>query len=302
MAHTAVMVPVRFSLLAIVTVFLFTALALECAGQAGAQSPAQSPDKGAGQSSTQGPGSASTQASPSSVSEMLQRQVGMDDDLPGAKNPSGLHFRFSRINDVVLQSGHFTRYRAYVAGAREDLVYSLALLTIGADAQIVANQVYVNAKGLLMTHKPRPDQENSDSVDSADEYDLSVQVAKGEPVRFLLVASDQSLIVPGTIVPYPIESMDRKCRLELRLGMQDGEAVLIYADGLPPKSEVPFEETSGGTMRPGKLTTNAKGHGAAVDLPFVEGQEAGILLIKLATKGCSVSAEIPWGKGTYHPE
>ena len=61
MAHTAVMVPVRFSLLAIVTVFLFTALALECAGQAGAQSPAQSPDKSAGQSSTQGPDPSFTQ-------------------------------------------------------------------------------------------------------------------------------------------------------------------------------------------------------------------------------------------------
>jgi hypothetical protein len=233
---------------------------------------------------------------------MMQNQVGMDDALPDAKNPAGLHFRFSRINDVVLQSGHFVRYRAYVAGAHEDRVYSLALVNIGSDAQVVADQVYVNAKGLLMSHKPRSDQENSDTVESTDEYDLSVQAARGEPVRFVLVANDQSLLVPGTLVPYPIEGTDRKCRLELRLGMPDGEAVLVYVDGLPPNSEVPFEATSGGTMRPGKLSSNAKGHAATVELPYVEGQEAGMLEVKLATKACTTSAEIAWGKGTYHPE
>jgi hypothetical protein len=138
-------------------------------------------------------------------------------------------------------------------------------------------------------------------VDGADEYDLSVQVAKGEPVRFLLVANDLSLQVPGTVVPFPIEASNRKCRLELRLGMPDGEAVLVYADGLPAKTDVPFEATSGSVMKPGKLSTNAKGHAATVDFPFVAGQEAGILDVKIATKGCSVSAEIAWGKGTYHP-
>lgn len=232
---------------------------------------------------------------------MLQNQAAMDDAAPDARNPSGLHFRFSKINDVVLESGHFVRYRAYVAGAREDKVYSLALVSIGSDAQVVASQVYVNAKGLLMMHKPRPEQENSDTVDISDEYDLSVQAAKGEPVRFALVANDQSLLVPGTLVPYPIESSDRKCRLELRLGMQDGEAVLVYADGLPAKTDVPFEATSGGTMKMGKFSANAKGHAATVEFPYMQGQDGGILSVKVATKGCKVEAGIPWGKGTYHP-
>jgi hypothetical protein len=161
--------------------------------------------------------------------------------------------------------------------------------------------VYVNAKGLLMVNKPRPDQENKDSVDSDDEDDFSIQAARGEPVRYLLFTPDMKFSVPGTIVPYPIEAKHGNCRLEARFTKPDGIAVLIYADGLPASSDVPFQSFSGDESHAGSFRTNASGHAAAIVLPNAAGKDAGVLKVSIATKECSVSAEIPWGKGSYHP-
>jgi hypothetical protein len=166
---------------------------------------------------------------------------------------------------------------------------------------VIADEVYVNAKGLLMVHKPRPEQEDKDIVEDADEIDLATSAARGEPVRFVLASADGAVLIPGTVVLYPIESKDGTCKLEVRLGLPDGEAVLIYADGLPPKSEVPIQLASAGEAEAGKFSVNASGHAATIDLPYVDGKDSGTLKVTLATKGCSTSVEIPWGKGSYHP-
>jgi hypothetical protein len=159
----------------------------------------------------------------------------------------------------------------------------------------------VNAKGLLMANKPRPDQKNLDSVDGQDEVDFSVQAARGEPLRVILATSDGSFLVPGTLVPFPILGADRRCKLEARLAMPEGEAVLLYADGLPPNADVPFQSVSEGESHTGMLHTNAHGHAANIDLPYVAGKDAGVLRFTVQAKECSASVGINWGKGTYHP-
>lgn len=232
---------------------------------------------------------------------VLERQIGWDDNLPGEANPRGLQFQFSKIGDLNLPQGHFVNYRAYVHGAAENKKYSVGIWKVGADIQILPAEVYVNARGLLMDHKPRPDQENKDSVEEEDELDLALQAAHGEPIRVVLASADGKVMIPGTIVPFPIESKDKNCRLEIRLASPDAEAILIYADGLPPNTEVPFQSVSAGEAGQGKFTVNASGHAATADLPYVEGKASGVVKETLTTKECSVSVEIPWGKGSYHP-
>jgi len=241
------------------------------------------------------------QSLPPKVMDLLEKQVGMDDNLPGEKNPSGLRFQFTKIGESNLEQGRFTSYRAYVPGAAENRKYAVAIWKIGQDPQVLPVDVYVNAKGLLMTKKPRPDQENVDSVDGEDEVDFSVQAARGEPLRVMLATADGSFLVPGTLVPFPVLGADRKCRLEARLAMPEGEAVLIYADGLPPNVDVPFKSVSEGELHTGMLHTNAHGHAANIDLPYVTGKDAGVLKFTVQAKDCSASVGITWGKGTYHP-
>jgi hypothetical protein len=152
-----------------------------------------------------------------------------------------------------------------------------------------------------MDHKPRPDQENKDSVEEEDEIDLALQAARGEPIRVVLATADGKLMVPGTVVPFPIVGKDKNCRLEIRLATPDAEAILVYADGLPPNTEVPFQSNSAGEQGQASFSVNAHGHAATADMPYVEGKASGVVKETLATKECSVSVEIPWGKGSYKP-
>ena len=247
--------------------------------------------------------SCASTAQAESQSEMLKRvqqQVGMDDHMPDTANPRGLQIQFKKMDELNLSQGHFIRYRAYVPAAQEGQRYSLAVSKIGAEVHVAYDMVYVNAKGLLMVHKPRPEQENLDTVEDADELDLAVQAARGEPVRFILATNDGKFLIPGTVVPYPIESHDSNCHLEARLGAPDGEAILYYIYGLDPKSKVPFQLSSTGYEGNGTFTANSDGHAVSIDFPEMDGSQPGTSKVTVAVKGCSTSVEISWGKGSYH--
>lgn len=246
--------------------------------------------------------SACNSQSPSNANmrDLVQRQVGWDDALPNQKNPTGLHFTFTKIDETPSRNGRLVRYRVYVPGASEKKTYTLGTWKIGSELHVLPIDVYVNAKGLLMVHKPTPEQENSDSVADADELDLATVAARGEPVRFVLATEDGKFMVPGTVVPFPISGSGTNCRIEARLVQPDGQAILLYADGLPPNSVIPFKAFSEGDTETPTFATNAAGHAATIDMPFVDGKDSGTLKVAIDSKGCSTSLEIPWGIAAYH--
>ena len=228
----------------------------------------------------------SGQKLPQAITDMLNTQVWWDAGAASTTNPDGLNFRFSKIDEADMGIGHVVRYRIYVSGAPEDEKYSLGVWKIGtkaSDLKIIAGEVYVNAKGLLMTHKPRPDQENKDTVESDDEIEAGLHSARGEPVRLVLSNPKKTLLFTGTVVPHPIESKDRNCRLEARLALEEGQAVLLYVDGLPPSTDVPYNSTSENESMAEAFHVDAHGHAVTVDLPSVIGKDTGTLKVSVAT-------------------
>lgn len=231
--------------------------------------------------------------------EMLNTQVAWD---AGFSNPSGPRLRFVQFDEMTRPDGHFIRYRIYAEGAQEGRPYIFALLKIGTspqDVQIVSSAAFVNRKGLMMTRKPASDEEDRETVGADVEFDLGIRAANGEPLRFLLRSKDNKVFIPGTLVPYPIASTDHGCRLEARLAVPEGQAILIYGDGFSPNSEVLVQSDSAGELNEGKHTVDANGHVQFFDLPSVTGRDSGVLKDSISTKDCSVSISIPWGKGTY---
>ncbi len=248
------------------------------------------------------PGASSEPANnlPPSVMQMLKSQIVWDN---GFNNPKGPRLRFVRVDEVTRPEGHFIRYRIYAAGVPEGAPYILAAWTIGKDLNdlnVLSNAVYVNRKGLLLMRKPNPDEEDRDTVAQDAEYDLGVQAADGEPLRLVLRSPDNKILIPGTLVPFPIEATDKSCKLSALLSTPDGEAILIEGDGFQPNSQVLLQSNSAGEQRTSQKPVDANGHVQFVDLPYVIGKEAGMLNATISTKDCTVSINIPWGKGTYH--
>ncbi|MGA7243917.1 MAG: hypothetical protein WBX19_12075, partial [Terracidiphilus sp.] len=210
--------------------------------------------------------------------------------------------RFVRIEDSARQVQNLTRYRIYAADAQEGTTYVFAVWKIGTyleNMQVFSSSAYVNRKGLLMTRKPTPEEEDQETVDEKAEFDVGVQAANGEPLRFVLHTKDNKFIEPGTLIPFPITSANKGCSLESRLAVPEGQAILNYADGFPPNYDLVVRSDSSGELKESKHTTDDTGHVAFMDLPFVIGRDAGVLKVTIATKECSVSTDIPWGKGSY---
>jgi hypothetical protein len=232
---------------------------------------------------------------------LMQQQIGLDNAAQNEKNPHGLHIQFSKIEEANLPDGHSIRYRLLIPGAPEKQSYILAVWRIGVPVKYTPQQVYTNAKGLVMWHLPLPDQEGKDSLESADEIEVDLKAARGEPIRYMLASPDGKLFFPGTIVPFPIENKDGNCRLEARLGFPEGEALLVYVDGLAPGAAVPLQSVSQGETHTPNVIADERGHAVAIVAPTVASTNIGVVKISMAIRACSVSVEVPWGKGSYRP-
>jgi hypothetical protein len=223
---------------------------------------------------------------------LVQRQISWDENRPSEKNPAGLYFQFSKIDEKISSGKRVAQYRAYVFGVPESKKYTLTVWKVGSEPHLLSSGIYVNAKGLLMVHKPHPEQLNSDFV-GGDEFHLDVQAAQAEPVRYSLTSTDKEILVYGTVVPFPREDTDRGCQLEVRLALSDASAVLIYADGLPANTVVPFQLLSVGDPETRKFNVNTQGHAVSTVFPSSYGKESSSLKVTLTTAECSVAVDLP---------
>jgi hypothetical protein len=227
----------------------------------------------------------------------MRQQIGLDEAKPNPKNPNGLQIAFVKVGEGTDDAGQFVRYRLLVPGAPRDQEYILAIWRIGKPIRYRDDHVFTNARGLVMPHPPSAEQEDQESLEKADEFEVKIRAVRGEPVRYMLASPDGKYFFPGTIVSFPIESSSGPCRLEARLAFPLAIGVLVYADGLPASSQVPLTTSSEGEVHTQTINVDATGHGVAMVAPSVAGKDGGTLSVSVQTAACSLSAQVPWGKG-----
>jgi len=235
---------------------------------------------------------------PQAVVDMVKAQVQWDAGVTDATRP---HLEFVKSGELNRSDGHFNQFRIFARGVAERKQYALAIWKIGTaqKLQVLSGPAYVNRKGLMLTRKPSADEEELESAEQGLEYDISVQAADGEPVRFALLSKDSKVIASGTLVPYPLQASDKGCRLSALLSAPEAEIVLVTADGFAPNAELMVEGNSAGELKQSKHKTDANGRVEFVELPYVVGKEAGVLTDTIETPDCSVKLRVPWGKGSY---
>lgn len=233
---------------------------------------------------------------------ILERQARWDDagsgdmNLTGSRlNPEGLHLRFVKIDEQATPIGHGTaRYRVYAEGAPDNKVYAFGSWFLTNAPTTDSRDLYVNGQGLLMLHKPKPEQELSFTAGD-DEYDVTTVTDKAVPTRYLLTSRDRQLMIYGTLVPNPVVAEEQGCRLEARIAQPDASAVLIVADRFPAKAKIPLVLESSGSSSSQMLNTNTEGHGVMAVFPYLAGISQGMLKASAEGSGCLPYVVLPWG-------
>jgi len=218
--------------------------------------------------------------------------------------PPGAHLRFAKIDETAAPDGHTLHYRIYADGAQPGTPYVLGLWRIGTavdDLEVLSETAYVNHKGLLLGNLPNPAQQDSDTLTDGSELDVTVKVAKGEPVRFILHSQDWKTMIGGTLIPYPLESVNKNCRLAALIADRDANSALFYFDGLPPNTELAAQGSSNGTVQNQTIDTDAKGHATLIAPTHPKGVDTGTMTESVRTNACAVSVSVPFGAGSYHP-
>ncbi|MGB6688813.1 MAG: hypothetical protein WBE76_13335 [Terracidiphilus sp.] len=218
--------------------------------------------------------------------------------------PPGSHLRFAKVDETAGLNGRSLRYRIYADAAQQAVPYVLGVWRIGTsidDLQVLSEAAYVNHKGLVLGTPPNPAQQEADALNDGSELDVSVTVAQGEPVRLVLRTEDSKTMIGGTLVPFPIQSTDKSCKLSALLADPEANALLIYADGFPRNSILTVQNVSQGVVQEQKLYTDARGQGSVIVLPHLRGADSGTATETIQAGGCKVSVSVPWGRGSYHP-
>jgi hypothetical protein len=245
------------------------------------------------------------QAPPSKeLLDLLQSEVAWDRATPEPTNPLGMKLRFVKIDDAPNATA-VPRYRIYADGAPENKIFSFGTWLVSKDIVHDSNfihanagvsgsrDVYVNARGLVMYHKPKPEEARSSRL--ADELEVTPVAANGEPIRYMLDSLDEELQIVGTLVLHPVEAEDEGCRLEVRIAQPDATAVLIYVEGFRAKARIPVVLQSANGAVTQVLIVDEDGRAVLAGFPHVPNKTQGILKVTAEGGNCLPSVELPWG-------
>jgi hypothetical protein len=229
---------------------------------------------------------------------VLVLQARWDNGDLSIRNEQHLKLRFVKVDDQATPRGALTRYRVFADGAPENKVYAWRVWHLGEGPKSESGDIYVNARGLLMTHRPLPEEESSAHVPGG-EFTITPEADSAVPLRFDICSRDNQLSIPGTLVPQPIAEQDHGCRLEVRIAQPNASAVLLVADGFPLESKIAVVLESEGQTTNLTMDTDSGGHSIVAGFPYVPGKTQGNLKATAEGPDCLPSVTLPWGPDVH---
>lgn len=235
---------------------------------------------------------------PKPLLELLVRQARWDNGDIRNGNEQHLKLQFDKVADQAAPDGAVPRYRVFAVGAPENKVYAWRVWQPGEEPKSEPGDLYVNARGLLMTRRPMPAEEYSLRAPGAEFY-ISPQADSAVPIRYDISSRDDQLSLPGTLVPQPIAAEDHGCRLEVRVAQPNAAVVLFVADGFPSESKIPLVLESEGQTVNMTMITDSAGHAIVAGFPQVAGKTQGNLRATAEGADCLPFVTLPWGAAVH---
>jgi hypothetical protein len=225
--------------------------------------------------------------------DLLVFQARFDDGNLGDKSDQRIRLRFEKIDEQANPAATPARYRVFAVGAPENKVYEWRIWHAGQNSETAPDDIYVNARGLLLTHRPSPEEEYSLQA-PGNEFYLAPEADSAVPLRYAVLSRDNQLVIPGTLVPQPVAAQDHGCRLEVRIAEPNASAVLLVADGFPLESKIPLVLESEGENANLTMVTDSGGHSIVAGFPHIAGKTKGILRATAEGPDCLPSVSLPW--------
>jgi hypothetical protein len=195
--------------------------------------------------------------------------------------------------------GTVITYDVSAPGLPTDLHYTLMGWPLNRGVEPIRGGITLTADGRLTCTGKTP----ADCKPDADPIiSFSVQAARGEPKRFVLISDDKKAKSLGTVVAFPIIGKDAGCSLEVLLGTPDGQIVMVKGSGFAPNTSVPISSDSAGEVVNGVWKIDEKGNLMSSVFPQVRGKTSGETTIVVKAPGCSPKVTFRWGKDSYHAE
>jgi hypothetical protein len=119
--------------------------------------------------------------------------------------------------------------------------------------------------------------------------------APGEPYRFALVSKDGKYKAFATVLPNPIEAMEKGCRVRVIRLTPKFELAFIQFTGFPPQAEISGHGNSAGEIHDFKVTVNSDGYADIGILPFKAGKSNGTMDVQASTPKCAPKVSFRWG-------
>jgi hypothetical protein len=157
------------------------------------------------------------------------------------------------------------------------------------------------------------------TMEAAQPVEIETTAASGEAIRVALVTEDRKRAAEASAIPFPIESVDKGCKLGVVLSVNDAGLVLLNGEGFPPNTELNLLASTGSAQRELHPRSNGQGKIIVPLLTGEQGKTSGTTTVKFTgvhreptldtpkeeatpSPACAPSVSYPWGDGSYKPE
>jgi hypothetical protein len=231
----------------------------------------------------------------------IQQIAAAQNNWGPASSAPGMSLTLKETGRTKTDAGTQITYQLTGAGFTPDTKLTLLRWPLNQNVAPVMDGIVIDSTGTAVCAGPDAGSCGKTMKANAP-VEVTTTVAKGEAVRVALVAPDKKHGAAVSVVPFPLESEDKGCKLEVIRGSKDDELVLIEGDGFGSAANFNAGTESFGEKRPIGAKPNAQGHFVVAMTPWVTGHDNGDTVIYAQTDTCSPTLSFHWGKDTYKVE
>jgi hypothetical protein len=242
----------------------------------------------------------------------IQRLAAAQNNWGPAESAPGMSLAIKETGRTKTDAGTQITYQLTGTGFTPEMKLTLVRWALNQNATPVMDGITVDSTGAVICSAPAAGTAAptatagtapcSKTIQPNAPVEITATLAKGEALRVALVAADKKHGAAVSLVPFPIASEDKGCKLQVIRGSKDEELVLVQGDGFGAAPNFNAGTETFGEKRPMGAKPNAQGHFVVAMTPWVTGHDSGDTVIYAQTDTCAPTLSFHWGKDTYKVE